>query len=215
MNKDLFNCSQTLEVITEKLCKTVSTQYSRTNSAQIYTALDFARSIHEAQFRSGDIPFILHPMRVALMLVHFDRNITSKVFIAALLHDVLETTNLTRLEIEERFGEYVAELVQAVTIPHQETAIRQEDKRRMWIKIIGDDHEVRAIKTFENLDNMLYWKSMPADDPGRKKISCWLEETRDMSLPLARATNLQAYELMQQEYKYYVAQDYCVQSLGH
>lgn len=207
MDRDFLSCNHVLTDITERFYETVKSQYDKTKSARIYEAFDFACSIHAMQFRSGDIPFILHPMRVALMLVHFDRNVTSKVFIAALLHDVLETTDLTELEIKEKFGQYVAELVQAVTISHQETASggkMREDKRQMWTKIIGDDHEVRAIKTFENLDNMLYWRTMPVDDPGRKKIPHWLTETREMSLPLARATNLQAYEIMQQEYRYYV-----------
>ena len=74
-------------------------------------------------------------------------------------------------------------------------------------------HEVRAIKIFEDLDNMICWKTIPPKNPVQKKIPRWLEEAREMSLPLAHATNLQAYNIMQQEYKYYVAQDYAAQPI--
>ena len=156
-------------------------------------------------------------MRVALMLVHFDRNITSKVFIAALLHDVLEDTSITEQEIEEKFGKYVARLVQSVTRHHKKTEgllEKQADKRQNWEEIILDDHEVRAIKTFEDLDNMICWKTIPPKNPVQKKIPRRLEEGREMSLPLAHATNLQAYKIMQQEYTYYVAQDYAARSIN-
>jgi (p)ppGpp synthase/HD superfamily hydrolase len=167
------------------------------------------------QFRDDNTPFIIHPMRVALMLVQFDRNITSKVFIAALLHDVLEDTNVTNSAIEEQFGKYAARLVQSVTNLHKTGELQEKRvaKRQNWEEIILEDHEVRAIKTFEDLDNMICWKTIPPKNPIQQKIPRWLEEAREMSLPLAHATNLQAYKIMQQEYSYYVAQGYAAQPI--
>ena len=61
-------------------------------------------------------------------------------------------------------------------------------------------HEIRAIKTFDALDNMMCWKSIPQEKIARKKIPRWLKEAKEMSLPLARATNIHAYNLMQELY---------------
>src|SRR5947207_2325392 len=216
MDIDFYRCDYTLDDITEYLHEVVKNKYNKTDALHIFEALALARYAHRKQFRSDNIPFIIHPMRVALMLVHFDRNITSKVFIAALLHDVLEDTSITEQEIEEKFGKYVARLVQSVTRHHKKTEGLQEkraDKRQNWEEIILDDHEVRAIKTFEDLDNMICWRTIPPKNPVQKKIPRWLEEVREMSLPLAHATNLQAYKIMRQEYKYHVAQDYAARSI--
>lgn len=213
MNIDFFRCDYNLDDLTEYLYEIVENKYNKTEAHQIFEAFTLARSAHKIQFRGDNIPFIIHPMRVALMLVQYDRNITSKVFIAALLHDVLEDTSLKIPAIEEQFGKYVARLVQTVT-RHYKTGELQEKrvaKRQNWEEIILEDHEVRAIKTFEDLDNMITWKAIPPQSLVQQKIPRWLEEAREMSIPLAHATNLQAYKIMQQEYLYYVAQGYAAQ----
>lgn len=60
------------------------------------------------------------------------------------------------------------------------------------------------IKVCEDLDNMICWKSIPESAPGWKKIPRWLVEAEKMSLPLARITNSEVYNVMRQEYEYYV-----------
>lgn len=211
MNKDFFLSNCTLEDAQNYLQEIVNNKYNEADRVQIYEAYNLACNAHKKQLRSDNVPFIIHPIRVALMLVHFDRNITSKVFISALLHDVLEDTDLTKIVIEEKFGKYVARLVSSVTRRHKKSALPQEkleDKRQKWEEIICNDHEVRAIKTFEDLDNILCWKTISAKNPDRINIHSLLKEAQEMSLPLARATNLQAYEIMQQECRYYDTQDY-------
>ena len=162
MDTDFFRCDRTINEITANLNDIVKNKYREIDALQIFAALDLACSAHNQQFRNSTIPFIIHPMRVALMLVHFDRNITSKVFIAALLHDILEDTNVTKSMIEKEFGEYVARLVHSVTRLHKTQGLQEkrEAKRQNWEEIILDDHEVRAIKTFEDLDNMICWKTI-------------------------------------------------------
>ena len=180
MDTSLFRCDCSIYEITANLNEIVKNKYRDTDALQIFEALELARSAHNKQFRNDTVPFIIHPMRVALMLIYFDRNITSKVFIAALLHDVLEDTSVTKLMVEEKFGNYVAKLVQAVTRRHKREGLQEkrEAKRQNWEEIILDDHEVRAIKTFEDLDNMLCWKTIPPTSPAQKKIPRWLEEAQ-------------------------------------
>ena len=215
MDTDFFRYDRTISDITQCLHEIVKNKFRDIDAPKIYEALDLARSAHKMQFRSDNVPFVIHPMRVALMLVHFDRNTTSKVFIAALLHDILEDTNVESSVIEEKFGKYVVKLVQSVTRLHKTEDLqkKQEAKRQNWEDIILGDHEVRAIKTCEDLDNMICWKTIPLQNPIQNKIPRWLKEAQEMSLPLAYATNLQVYKIMQQECLNYVAQNYGTQPI--
>jgi hypothetical protein len=79
-------------------------------------ALEFAASRHAGQRRDADnAPFILHPLEVAHLLQ--GRDYPDHVIAAGVLHDVLEDTDVTRAELDERFGPDVTELVAAVSEP--------------------------------------------------------------------------------------------------
>jgi guanosine-3',5'-bis(diphosphate) 3'-pyrophosphohydrolase len=208
---DVLNCDYTVEKTEEYLSMVVNEKYSGEQVRQILEALNMVRCAHNNQLRCNYAPYFIHPMRVALMLLKFDKNTISKVFIAALLHDTVEKTNIALSEIEEQFGGYVAKLVRSVTRKHDERQSPQEKdeaKCQNWLEVISSSHEVRMIKACEDLDNMICWKSIPASAPCRKKVQRWLNEAEKMSLPLARITNLEVYNVMRQEYKYYVEHDY-------
>ena len=212
---DFLRYDYTLTDTEDYLQKVVQRKYDTANAHRIFEALVLACDAHAEQFRANHVPYVIHPMRVALMLVNFDGSTTSKVFIAALLHDTLEDKHLTSGEIE-KFGKYVVKLVQSVTIPYEDTAkfdVKRKMKREKWQEIMLGSHEARAIKTFEDLDNMIGWKTIPEGDPLRNKIPRWLDEARELSLPLAHATNMKAYELMQRECAYYAEQGYANQQI--
>jgi (p)ppGpp synthase/HD superfamily hydrolase len=77
-------------------------------------ALAFADERHAGQRREADgAPFVLHPLEVACLLDHGGH--PEHVVAAGALHDVLEDTDTTVGELEERFGARVARLVEAVT----------------------------------------------------------------------------------------------------
>lgn len=77
-------------------------------------AIDFAGQHHAGQRRAGDdASFVLHPIEVAAILERSDY--PDFVVAAAVLHDVLEDTDVQRSELEERFGTEVAELVAIVS----------------------------------------------------------------------------------------------------
>ena len=89
-------------------------------------ALEFAKDRHAGQRREADdASFVLHPLEVASLL---DRsNYPDFVVAAAVLHDVLEDTDVKRPELEERFGPEVAELVAAVS---EDPSIEGEEARK-------------------------------------------------------------------------------------
>ncbi len=214
MGENKYNvlyCGNRAEKTEEYLCTIVKEKYAQEHVHQILEALDIACCAHKDQLRCNGAPYIIHPMRVALMLLKFDKNTISKVFIAALLHDTVEKTDIRLSEIEEQFGGYVAKLVRSVTRKHDERQSPQEKteaKYQNWLAVISGSHEVRMIKVCEDLDNMVCWKSIPESDPGWKKIPRWLMEAEKMSLCLARITNPEVYHVMRQEYVYYVEQGF-------
>jgi GTP pyrophosphokinase len=212
---DFSDCNATAEYTEEYLCDVVRCKYDQVYASQIFKALDLARGAHAGQFRCNNASYIVHPIRVALMLMRFERITTAKVVIAALLHDTLEKTCLKDDDIEQGFDKYVAKLVRSVTRNHNAQSLQEKRiaKLQIWQEIMVSSHEVRAIKTFEDLDNMLCWKVISAESPCIKKIPRWLEEAQEMSLPLAHATNMEAYTLMRQEYEYYVKQGFADQPI--
>ena len=81
--------------------------------AQIWAAYRFSKAAHEGQFRRSGEPYITHPVSVAgiLAALHLD----TPTLIAALLHDVVEDTGITKQEIADQFGKQVAELVDGLS----------------------------------------------------------------------------------------------------
>ena len=79
----------------------------------IETAYQFAMKAHEGQLRKSGEPYLEHPLQVALTLAELQLDTSSLV--AALLHDVSEDCEISIAEVEDRFGQEVARLVDGVT----------------------------------------------------------------------------------------------------
>jgi (p)ppGpp synthase/HD superfamily hydrolase len=107
-------------------------------------ALEFAAARHTGQRRRGDhAPFILHPLEVAHLLRN--RNYADDVVAAGVLHDVLEDTDVTRDELEARFGARVAGFVSAVSEPSPDGSYRD---RKARLRQAVADAEPEAIAIF-------------------------------------------------------------------
>jgi len=82
-------------------------------SEVIKKAYEFAKERHGEQRRKTGEPYVIHPLKVALILS--DLGMDSQTIVAALLHDLIEDTETTYEEIKEEFGQVVADLVEGVT----------------------------------------------------------------------------------------------------
>lgn len=76
-------------------------------------AYQVARDAHEGQMRTSGEPYITHPVAVARILA--EMRLDHETLMAALLHDTIEDTYVTKEDLAERFGESVAELVEGVS----------------------------------------------------------------------------------------------------
>ena len=81
--------------------------------SQIESAYHFSETAHEGQFRQSGEPYISHPLAVANILAQW--HLDSQALTAALLHDVMEDTSVTKSEISKNFGTSVADLVDGLS----------------------------------------------------------------------------------------------------
>lgn len=116
----------------------------------IEDAFGLAREAHASQTRASGIPYILHPLAVALITVKEMRQKNAAVVAAALLHDVVEDTHYTIEDIRERFGADVAFLVAAVTKPNK----KQVDNFQHILGSVKGDIRVLLLKLSDRLHNM-------------------------------------------------------------
>lgn len=170
---------ETFEEIKKELHKQ---KRSEEEIAQIENAYLWAKNLHEGQFRASQEPYIIHPVEVAKILV--DLKLDKDTIIAAFLHDVLEDTNTTAEEMEEKFGPSVVNLVQGVTklgkYQFKSKEERQaENFRRMFIAM-AKDVRIIILKLADRLHNMRTLSYMASVK--QKKIA---QETIDIFAPLA------------------------------
>jgi (p)ppGpp synthase/HD superfamily hydrolase len=116
------------------------------------SALIFAAKAHANQYRKGtDIPYITHPVGVAMILLEL--GCSWDVVIAGLLHDVVEDTPVSLVEIEEHFGETIAALVQSVSEPNR-TASWEERKKHTLSELKGASLPTKLITCADKLHNL-------------------------------------------------------------
>jgi guanosine-3',5'-bis(diphosphate) 3'-pyrophosphohydrolase len=146
---------------------------------------------HTGQKRRSGEPYITHPLAVAGILagLHLD----AETIIAAILHDTLEDTGLTRVQLEAGFGSTVAELVDGVTkLDQVDFASRQEadaESFRKMLLAMARDLRVILIKLADRLHNM---RTLGAMDPAsRRRIA---RETLEIYAPIAARLGMNAFK---------------------
>jgi len=155
--------------------------------AKIGAAYLFGEAAHKGQYRISGEPYISHPLAVAanLTLWHLD----AQAVIAALLHDVMEDTEITKAEIAERFGKTAAELVDGVSkldrLEHQTYEQAQAENYRKMLLAMARDVRVILIKLADRLHNM---RTLDAIRPDKQRRIA--RETLEIYAPIANRLGL-------------------------
>jgi GTP diphosphokinase / guanosine-3',5'-bis(diphosphate) 3'-diphosphatase len=163
---------------------------------QLENAYQFSESAHEGQFRKSGDPYISHPIAVAQILAHW--HLDGQALTAALLHDVMEDTAVTKTEIRDRFGKHVAELVDGVSkldrIEFQTQEEAQAENFRKMLLAMARDVRVILIKLADRLHNM---RTLQVMQP--KKRARIARETLEIYAPIANRLGLnQLYQELQE-----------------
>jgi guanosine-3',5'-bis(diphosphate) 3'-pyrophosphohydrolase len=163
---------------------------------QVAAAYHFSANAHRGQFRSSGDPYISHPLAVAETLAHW--RLDPQALIAALLHDVMEDTAITKAQIAQDFGKVTAELVDGVSkldrLEHQSYEEAQAENFRKMLLAMAQDVRVILIKLADRLHNMRTLDAVRPDK--RKRVS---RETLDIYAPIANRLGLNTlYREMQE-----------------
>lgn len=134
----------------EELFRSLPTSFSDEEKNLVRDAYLLAKDAHSKQSRESGLPYIMHPLAVALIVVTEMRQRGAAVVAAALLHDVVEDTGYTLEDIRTRFGDDVAFLVGAVTKPNKE----QVDTFQHILASVRGDVRVLVLKLSDRLHNM-------------------------------------------------------------
>lgn len=156
--------------------------YQNDDIIELEKAFEFAKKLHDGQYRISEEPYIIHPMEVVKILISLRADIHT--LMAGFLHDILEDTETKPEEIKTLFGEDVLNLVQGVTklgkLQFKSKEERQaENFRRMFIAM-ANDVRIVFLKLADRLHNMRTLNYMSAAK--QQKIA---QETIDIFAPLA------------------------------
>ena len=154
---------------------------------QVWEAYRYADQAHQGVVRKTGEPYISHPVSVACILA--DMHMDLPTIMAALLHDVVEDTDISTDDIKEKFGQQVAELVDGVTkldkIEFQSASVAQAENFRKMLLAMSQDVRVILVKLADRLHNMQTLEGMRLE---KQKLIA--KETLDIYAPIANRLGL-------------------------
>ena len=154
----------TIQESISELYKVLEETVSETDMARIKDAFELAHDAHKDQYRKSGLPYIMHPIAVAKIVAQ-ELELGPNPVIAALLHDVVEDTPYTLEDVQERFGDDVAFLVDVVTKKKKDkyNHSKQVDNFRQLLDSMQYDVRAVLIKMADRLHNMRTLESMKPD----------------------------------------------------
>ena len=162
----------------------------------------YAEQAHDVQIRRSGEPYITHPLAVADILA--DMRLDHQSLIAAMLHDVIEDTGISKQAIDRQFGDTVADLVDGVSkltqIEFTSRAEAQAENFQKMVMAMASDIRVILVKLADRLHNMRTLGAMQPEK--RRRIA---QETLDIFAPIANRLGMNS---MRMEFE-----DLCFQSI--
>lgn len=159
------------------------------HTGKILQAYEVARNAHKDQKRVSGEPYISHPVAVACILVNLGMD--SECIQAALLHDVVEDTEITDQQVAKQFGDEVALLVNGVTklgkLSFSSREEQQAENIRKMVLAMAQDVRVIIIKLADRLHNMRTISVMREQKRRDKAL-----ETMEVYAPLAHRLGIRA-----------------------
>lgn len=175
----------------QKIIENIKKYDASADAELIEKAYNYAKDSHMGQKRISGEPYIIHPVEVALILTEIEMD--TPTICAALLHDVIEDTNISYFNVEEEFGEEVALMVDGVTklskIEFKSKQDAQAENLRKMLLAMAKDIRVIIIKLADRLHNMrtLNFQS----ERKQKEVAT---ETMEIYAPLAHRIGISRFK---------------------
>ena len=171
------------------LCDLLESYLSPEQIRSVYQAYLFAAEAHEGQHRQSGEAYIFHPLSVARVMAGMRMDHHS--IMAAILHDVMEDTPVSKEQLAELFGEEVAELVDGVSklthLKFESRAEAQAENIRKMMMAMVRDLRVIMVKLADRLHNMRTLSALRPDK--RRRIA---RETLEIYAPIAQRLGMNA-----------------------
>ncbi len=174
-------------VTSSELLDRCSQYLSQADVERIRQAFQYADEAHLGQYRKSGEPYITHPLAVANILAQWHLDATTVC--AGLMHDVLEDTQVAKIEMAERFGAEVTELVDGVSkldkLRFSSTEVAQAESFRKMLLAMCRDVRVILVKLADRLHNLRTLGVMRPEK--RRRIA---KETLEIYVPIAHRLGL-------------------------
>ncbi|MDX2431993.1 MAG: HD domain-containing protein, partial [Bacteroides sp.] len=164
MEPEIITEEEKISSLLEKLIRDCAHCKSDEDAKLIRKAFKMANEAHKGMRRKSGEPYIMHPLEVALIVSQeIGLGVTSTV--CAILHDVVEDTELTIEDIENAFGKKIAVIIDGLTkisgvFDKESNSLQAENFRKMLLTL-SDDVRVIFVKLADRLHNMRTLDSMP------------------------------------------------------
>jgi len=183
-----FSVVEPAKIVTSaELINRCTIYLSKADIQRIKKAFRYADEAHLGQFRQSGEPYITHPLSVASILAEW--HMDADTICAGLMHDVLEDTGTTKIEMAELFGVQVADLVDGVSkldkLRFSSNEIAQAESFRKMLLAMSRDVRVILVKLADRLHNMRTLGIMRPEK--RRRIAT---ETLDIFVPIAHRLGL-------------------------
>lgn len=198
---------QNQEVTIQDIVKKMKNNNRKSNSGLILKAYKLAEEKHRGQKRLSGAPYIIHPLAVANILA--DLKLDDATICAALLHDVVEDTEITSQDIVKEFGQEIADMVEGVTklskLQYETIEENQVENYRKMFLAMGKDIRVILIKLADRLHNMRTLSYLKKDRQLKNA-----KETMDIYAPLANRLGIYSlkWELEDLSFSYLNPEEY-------
>lgn len=176
-----------------ELVERVKTYDPAADEEALNRAYVFAMQNHGSQIRDSGDPYFSHPIEVAGILTEY--RLDAATIITALLHDIIEDTDVTLDRVQDLFGSNVARLVDGVTkltrIELQSDRSRQAENFRKLFLAMSEDIRVLLVKLADRLHNMRTLHYIKKSEK-RRRIAL---ETMEIYAPLAERIGMQKFKV--------------------
>lgn len=174
--------TSTAPLLAPELAQAVAAQRERLDLDLLARAYQMSARAHSGQKRASGEEFVSHSVAVATILA--EQQMDTTTIAAALLHDVIEDSNVPLARIRQEFGNEIADLVDGLTkistLTFRSSVEEQAENYRKLLLSVAKDARVIIIKLADRLHNMRTLEALPEEK--RRRIAL---ETREIYAPLA------------------------------
>ncbi len=163
---------------------------SEKDRSNIENALNYLR---HSNFIGREANYMAHAVRVALYFKKFGKGRADGISLG-LLHNIYEVTDKARAEVIERFGQWISDACEGLVVDREKQKSEPDFTAKYYARLAVCDTEVRQIKIFDKLDNILVLFLNPSADVRKN----YLAEIQEHLLPMVRRDLPKLEEIFQQ-----------------